>query len=84
MTYNFDEGSTLFITRPGELINDETMGNFASKEQLLFTHGPIAADNDFYIGGATEKFTGPGFQHNDKHWIVFGWAQLKADASGKL
>lgn len=84
LTHNVDEGSTLFVTRPGQLINDQTMISLGAGDRLNSPSNIAQVGSDFYIGGATEKMSDPGFQWNDQHWTVFGWAHLRADASGKL
>ncbi len=84
LTLNIDEGSTLFVSRNGQFINDNTVANLAAKDKLSFSSNLAQVGTDFYIGGATEKFSDLGFQFNDNHWTVFGWAHLRADAAGKL
>jgi hypothetical protein len=84
VTLNVDEGSTLFVTRPGQLINDQTIANLPAGDRLSYSNNLVQVGSDFYVGGATEKFTDPEFQWNDQHWTVFGWAHLRADASGQL
>jgi len=84
LTQNVDEGSTLFVTRPGQLINDQTLATLPTSDRLSSSNNIALVGNDFYVGGATEKFSDPGFQWNDQHWTVFGWAHLRADASGQL
>jgi hypothetical protein len=84
ITYNTDEGSTLFITRPGQLINDDTLINLPPQDRLSFSANLAKVGSDFYLGGATEKYNDPGFQYNDQHWTVFGWVHLKVDTNGKL
>jgi hypothetical protein len=54
------------------------------QDQASFSANFAQVGSDFYLGGATEKYNDPGFQYNDQHWTVFGWAHLKVDASGKL
>jgi PEP-CTERM motif len=84
VTYNVDEGSKLFVTRPGQFINDNTLVNLAYADRLSFSDNVAKVGTDFYVGGATEKFSDPGFDAYDQHWTVFGWAHLKLDANGQL
>lgn len=84
VTYNTDEGSTLFVTRPGQFINDQTVINLPASDRVSFSSNVAQVGTDFYLGVATEKFSDPGFQFNDQQWTVFGWAHFKADAQGKL
>lgn len=84
VTYNTDEGSTLFVTRPGQVINDDALIKLPAQDALSFSSNVAHVGTDFYLAAATEKFSDPGFQFNDTHWTVFGWAHLKADANGKL
>lgn len=84
VTYNTDEGSTLFVTRPGQFINDQTLINLPASDRVSFSSNVAQVGTDFYLGVATEKYTDPGFRYDDQHWTVFGWAHFKADAQGKL
>jgi hypothetical protein len=81
---NADEGSLLFVTRPGQLINDTTVEKLAAKDLLIPSATAAQVDRDFYIGGATESFLDAGYLADDKHQTVFGWLHLKANAAGKL
>jgi len=81
---NADEGSLLFITRPGQVINDTTVAKLPAKDLLIPSATAAQVGRDFYIGGATESFSDAGYLADDKHWTVFGWLHLKADAAGKL
>lgn len=81
---NADEGSLLFITRPRQLINDKTVVKLAAKDLLIPSATAAQVGRDFYIGGATESFSDPGYKSDDQHWTVFGWLHLRADTAGKL
>ncbi len=69
---NADEGALLFITRPGQPINDNTVAKLAPKDLLIPSATAAQVGRDFYIGGATESFSDPAYQANDQHWTVFG------------
>jgi hypothetical protein len=83
VTLNLDEGSSLYLVKPGEVVS-QTMVDAPGAHSL---GGPTGAyvGKDFYLGAATSSMTDPGFSWADLHSkTTFGWAHFKADASGKL
>lgn len=81
---NADEGSLLFVTRPGQLINNTTVAKLAVKDLLIPSANATQVGRDFYIGGATESLLDAGYLPDDQHWTVFGWLHLNADVAGTL
>lgn len=82
VTLNVDEGSELFLVKPGDLLTRDTVRQLPSLS--LLDADPVNVGKDFYLGVGTRSATDPGFSWEPGTWTSWGWAHLKQDASGKL
>jgi len=82
VTSNIDEGSQLFITRPGEVLTNASITALPSSASL--SSGPVVG-KDFYLGARTRSASDPGFSWSDpSFYSSFGWAHFKLGSNGKL
>jgi PEP-CTERM motif len=71
---NVDEGSAVWVTQPGEVIDASFKPN---------TSASVWVGQDFYLGAATSSMSDPGFTWGGPR-TSFGWAHFTADSAGKL
>ncbi|TBO28352.1 PEP-CTERM sorting domain-containing protein [Aquabacterium lacunae] len=78
-TFNVDEGSEVWVTQPGAVIDNRF------KPSLQNGQTTAVVGTDFYLGAATSSATDPGFSWATlSNRTSFGWAHFRADSSGKL
>lgn len=80
--YNADEGSELFLVKPGDALTSTSQGDFVSLYTLFNT--PAQVGQDFYLGVGTRSGSDPGFSWAEHAWSSFGWAHFQADDQGQL
>ena len=83
ITLNTDEGSTLYLVKPGDIISNATKAHLTSFSQASLK--TLKVGWDFYLAVATTSFSDPGFSwQNLSHSTSFGWAHFKMNWLGKL
>jgi hypothetical protein len=82
LSYNADEGSELFLVKPGDALTITSQSNFVSLYTLQNT--PVQVGQDFYLGVGTRSGSDPGFSWANHAWTSFGWAHLQVDGQGQL
>ena len=84
VTLNLDEGSTVILTTPGEVITRDTFSSTRSPQTF---QEAVRVGQEFYLGVGTVSNTDPGYSMANPgalQYQSFGWAHVRADASGKL
>ena len=82
VTSNIDEGSQLFLVRPGDAL---THAGIAALPTSAGLGGRITVGEDFYLGVRTGSASDPGFSWGSPEgYTSFGWAHFKEGADGKL
>lgn len=80
ITRNIDEGSGLYIVKPGDVFTQAS-----SQLALAVSSTAVTVGSDFYLAAKTRSQSDPGFSWSDPDFFVtFGWAHFKVDALGKL
>lgn len=81
ITLNIDEGSALYIVKPGDVFTQAS-----SKLALAVPFStPMTVGSDFYLAAKTRSQSDPGFSWSDpEFYVTFGWAHFKVDGLGKL
>lgn len=82
ITKNIDEGSQLFLTKPGDELSNAAINALPASASFST---PVVVGTDFYLGGRTRSASDPGFSWADPTFYdTFGWAHIHVDASGLL
>ena len=83
ITLALDEGSELFLVKPGDLLANPTAGTLLPSllhaDALSVQVGP-----DFYLGAGTRSASDPGVNGGTGNWSSFGWAHFQVDTRGRL
>jgi len=80
ITLNVDEGSALYIVKPGDVF---TQASSKLAQAVPFGTTAATVGTDFYLAAKTRSFSDPGFSWTDpEFYVTFGWAHFKVDASG--
>lgn len=84
VTLNADEGSVLFLVKPGEVVS-QAMVNAPGIHSLGDSSAAVLVGKDFYLGAATSSLSDPGVTwSNYQQRTSFGWAHFQAQADGSL
>lgn len=82
ITLNIDEGSALYIVKPGDVF---TQASSKLALAVPFSALPATVGSDFYLAAKTRSQSDPGFNWSDpEFYVTFGWAHFKVDGLGKL
>lgn len=83
VTLALDEGSELFLVKPGDLLSNHTAGTLLPS-LLAFDAPPVSVGQDFYLGAGTRSYTDPGYSSGSDTWTSFGWSHLRVNQQGRL
>jgi PEP-CTERM motif len=84
VTSNIDEGSTLFLVKPGDVVS-QAMVDAPGVNGLGNGEDAVVVGREFYLGAATSSLSDPGVTwENVQQRTSFGWAHFQAQADGSL
>lgn len=84
VTTNIDEGSTLFLVKPGDVVS-QAMVDAPGVNDLGNGEAAVVVGREFYLGAATSSLSDPGVTWgNIEQRTSFGWALFQAQADGSL
>jgi hypothetical protein len=84
VTLALDEGSELFLVKPGDLLSNHTAGTLLPS-LFAFDAPSVNVGHDFYLGVGTRSYSDPGYPSVGNHsWTSFGWSHLQLNQQGRL